>query len=82
MLDFIFDRRNSMPRPSLYCVWIRAHEGENAPLIQVWIDPSVSVFDSRARVHEPNLAAREEDEAVLRDDNSSEGRRRRAFLVL
>jgi hypothetical protein len=49
--------KNTVPRPSLYCVWIRAHEGENAPLIRVWIDPSMSMFDSQAKVHEPDLAA-------------------------
>ena len=54
MFDFIFNRnksgrKNSVPRPSLYCVWIRAHEGENAPLIRVWIDPSMSMFDSQAQ---------------------------------
>jgi len=62
MFDFIVnfkesERKNSVLRPSLYCVWFRAHEGENAPLIQVWIDPSMSMFDSQARVHEPDLAA-------------------------
>ncbi len=72
MFDFIFKRGNSVPRPSLYCVWIRAHEGENAPLIRVWIDPSMTVFDSQARVHEPDLAAaRAEAEAgVSHDDHS------------
>ena len=57
MFDYIFNRKNSVPRPSLYCVWIRAHQGENAPLIRVWIDPSMSMFDSQAKVHEPGLAA-------------------------
>ncbi len=57
MFDFILNRKNSAPRPSLYCVWIRADEGENAPLIRVWIDPSMSVFDSQARVREFDLAA-------------------------
>ena len=57
MFDFILKRKNFVPRPSLYCVWIRAHEGENAPLIRVWIDPAMSMFDSQARVHEPDLAA-------------------------
>jgi hypothetical protein len=66
MFDFIFNRRNSVPRPSLYCVWIRAHEGENAPLIRVWIDPSMSMFESQATVHEPDLrAALAEQEAAL-----------------
>jgi hypothetical protein len=72
MFDFIFNRKNSVPRPSLYCVWIRAHDGENAPLIRVWIDPSMSMFDSQARVHEPDLeAARAIAEAVLTNESKS-----------
>ena len=71
MFKFITNGWNSVPRASLYCVWIRAHEGENAPLIRVWIDPTMSVFDSQARVHEPDLAAaRDEARAVLHEDNS------------
>lgn len=72
MFDFINNLKNSLPRPSLYCVWIRAHEGENAPLIRVWIDPSMSMFDSQAKVHEPDLAAAraEEQLAVSKEDNS------------
>jgi hypothetical protein len=51
MFDFVHNLTHSgpngaAPRPSLYCVWIPAHEGENAPLIQIWIDPSMSAFDS------------------------------------
>jgi len=66
MFDFIFNRKISVPRPGLYCVWIRAHEGENAPLIRVWIDPSMSMCDSQARVHEPDLVeARAEAEVAL-----------------
>lgn len=58
--------RNSVPRPSLYCVWIRAHEDENAPLIRVWIDPSMTMFESQATVHQPDLAAaRVQMEAAL-----------------
>ena len=64
VLDFIFNHKNSVPRASLYCVWIRAQEGENAPLIRVWIDPSMSMFDSQAKVHEPDLAASAKAEAV------------------
>ena len=59
-------RKSSVPRLSLYCVWIPAHEGENGPLIRVWIDPSMSMFDSQAHVHQPDLAAaRAEVEAAL-----------------
>jgi hypothetical protein len=66
MFGFILNRKKSVPRPSLYCVWIRAHQGENAPLIRVWIDPEMSMFDSQARVHEPDLAAAiAEEEAAL-----------------
>ena len=70
MFDFIFNRKNSVPRPSLYCVWIRAHQGENAPLIRVWIDPSM--FDSQAKVHEADLAAAcaQAQAALAHEDNS------------
>jgi hypothetical protein len=72
MFDFIFNSRNSVPRPSLYCVWIRAHEAENAPLIRVWIDPDMSMFDSQAKVHEPDLAAaRAETQPALTDEGNS-----------
>ena len=66
MFGFKKNTKNSVPRPSLYCVWIRAHEGEDAPLIRVWIDPSMTMFESQATVHQPDLeAARAEMEAVL-----------------
>jgi hypothetical protein len=48
---------NSVPRPSLYCVWIPAHPGKDTPLIRVWIDPSMSMFESQATVHQPDLDA-------------------------
>jgi hypothetical protein len=70
MFKFITGRGNSVPRPSLYCIWIRAHEGANAPLIRVWIDPSMTVFDSQARIHEPDLAAaRAEEQVALADQD-------------
>jgi hypothetical protein len=72
MFDFIFNGKNSVRRPSLYCVWFRAHEGENAPLIRVWIDPSMSMFESQGKVHEPDLAtAQAEAEAAIARDGIS-----------
>jgi len=62
--------KNLVPRHSLYCVWIRAHEGENAPLVRVWIDPSMTMFKSRARLHEPGIAlAHAETETALASEN-------------
>jgi hypothetical protein len=55
MFHFIFNRHNSVPRPSLYCVWIRAHEGENAPLISIWIDPTLSAFKSCGQPTSPEI---------------------------
>ena len=68
MFDFVFNSKNAVPRASLYCVWIRAHEGENAPLIRVWIDPAMSEFESQAKVHEPDLAAARAEELALQAD--------------
>jgi hypothetical protein len=50
-----------VPPQGLYCVWIRAHDGENAPLIRVWIDPSMTLFESRVKIHEEDLAAARAD---------------------
>lgn len=46
-----------VPRQGLYCVWIRAHDGDDAPLIRVWIDPHMTMFESRVKIHEEDLAA-------------------------
>jgi hypothetical protein len=49
--------KSLVPREGLYCVWFRAREGKNAPLIRVWIDPTMTIFESGAKVHEPDLEA-------------------------
>jgi hypothetical protein len=48
MFDIITNRNTLEPRRGLHCVWIRANEKENAPLIRVWIDPSMKTFESDA----------------------------------
>ena len=69
MFDFISNEAGRVPKKTIYCVWIRAHEGENAPLIRVWIDPSMTMFESVAKVHEPDLAAARAESALeLADD--------------
>jgi hypothetical protein len=72
MFDFIRNSKNKVPHPTLYCVWFRAHEGENAPLIRVWIDPPMSIFESQGKVHEQDLAgARAEEQAALAHEGKS-----------
>lgn len=39
---------NAPARRSLYRVWIRAHEGENAALVSIWIDPAMRAFEPSA----------------------------------
>jgi hypothetical protein len=53
MLDIVTNRNTTMPSRGLYCVWIRANQNENAPLIRVWIDPSIKTFESRANEQTP-----------------------------
>jgi hypothetical protein len=72
MFDFINNRKTLVPRKSLYCVWFRAHEGDNAPLVRVWIDPSMTMFETEVKVHEPDLeAARAVIEGALEKDSAS-----------
>lgn len=56
MFKFIIGNRKAVvPRASLYCVWIQAHAGHNAPLVRVWIDPSMTMFESQVRVQEADM---------------------------
>jgi hypothetical protein len=72
MFDFITNRKTLVPHKSLYCVWIRSHGGDDAPLIRVWIDPSMTMFESQAKVHEPDIeAARAVLQAALREGSPS-----------
>ena len=72
MFDFITNRKTLVPHKSLYCVWIRSHGGDDAPLIRVWIDPSMTMFESQAKVYEPDVeAARAVIQAALREDGVS-----------
>jgi hypothetical protein len=70
MFSFTDNWKKLVPRASLYCVWILAQKGENAPLIRVWIDPSMMMFESRAKVHEADVAAaRAEAQAALASES-------------
>jgi hypothetical protein len=65
MFDLKKNDRNSVPRPTIYCVWIPAYPDRDTPLIRVWIDPAMSMFESQATIHHPDLAAAPAGEAGL-----------------
>ncbi len=72
MFDFIGSSKPQVPRKSLYCVWIKARAGDDAPLLRVRIDPSMGMFESRAMIHEPDVAAAlAESQAALSEESSS-----------
>lgn len=48
MFDAINNFENAVARRGLYRVWIRAHEGENAALISLWIDPVMGAFETNS----------------------------------
>lgn len=35
------------PHHGLYCMWIRPHLGERAPLVSIWIDPEMRAFEAQ-----------------------------------
>jgi len=59
----MFDFKNNLSvlirRQTRHCVWIREHEGENARLIQLWIDPEMTAFETRTEAPEQVLASAE-----------------------
>jgi hypothetical protein len=71
MFDFKKNAKNSVLRPSLYCVWIPAYPDRETPLIRVWIDPSMSMFESQATIHEPDLAAARAEAAASSEDGNA-----------
>lgn len=50
------NQKNPVRRAGLYRVWIRARERENAPLVCVWIDPSMAMFEPGANMRKPETA--------------------------
>ena len=38
--------QNFITTPNLYCVWIRANETREAPLIAVWVDSRMRAFEA------------------------------------
>ncbi|HWZ57055.1 MAG TPA: hypothetical protein VNZ63_13355 [Verrucomicrobiae bacterium] len=64
MFDFKNYTENSATRPGIYCVWIPACPGKETPLIRVWIDPSMSAFESQAATPDRDAAAASRDEAA------------------
>src|ERR1700730_3388500 len=53
MYDIITNRNTLVPRRGLYCVWTRTNQKENAPLIRIWIDPSMKMFEPGADEQAP-----------------------------
>jgi hypothetical protein len=39
-------------RKGLYCVWVPAHNDGKAPLISIWIDPTMTPFDASEKSSE------------------------------
>src|ERR1700676_182113 len=56
MFDILTNRNKTMPGRGLYSVWIRADQTENAPLLRIWIDPSLKAFESGANDEAPAAA--------------------------
>jgi hypothetical protein len=71
MFDFKSNLKIPISRNTLYCVWIRERGGENAPLVRVWIDPSMAPFASRADADACAVAATPTGD--LQTDDNGEG---------
>jgi hypothetical protein len=45
MFNAISNIENIVSRRGLYRVWIRAHEGQHAPLVSIWMDTAMTCFE-------------------------------------
>jgi hypothetical protein len=46
MANYISNSSKFNDRKGLYCVWVPAHNDGKAPLISIWIDPTMAPFDA------------------------------------
>lgn len=49
MTNFTNNFENFTARPGLYRVWVPLHNDGRAPLIAIWIDPTMTVFERQQR---------------------------------
>ncbi|MGD0965449.1 MAG: hypothetical protein ABSA57_16285 [Candidatus Acidiferrales bacterium] len=45
MHNFTNNCQNFATRPSPYCVWVPLHDDGRAPLVSIWIDPTMTAFE-------------------------------------
>ncbi len=49
MNNFTNDSKKFISRPGLYRVWVPLHDDGKAPLISIWIDPTMTAFERQQR---------------------------------
>ena len=56
MRNFTNNCQNFTTRPSLYCVGVPLHDDRRAPLVSIWIDPTMTVFERQQRHEDTGLS--------------------------
>ena len=52
MTQFSNNFANCTTQPGLYRVWVPLHDDGRAPLISIWIDPTMTAFEQQQRLEE------------------------------
>lgn len=71
---------NLLTGPGLYRVWIRANEAKSAPLVSIWIDPEMRVFEPQMKA-ESNLPLASIPASGRPDGQPPRNRRQRRKMV-
>jgi|GEM_PF-4350249 len=45
MANFVINSENFITRSSLHQVWVSLHDDGKAPLVSIWIDPTMAAFE-------------------------------------
>ena len=45
MANFVINSENFITRSSLHQVWVSLHDDGRAPLVSIWIDPTMAAFE-------------------------------------
>jgi len=73
MTNFTKKSENVMTREGLYRVWVPMRDDGKAPLISIWIDPTMAAFERQQR-HEDSSPSAVSDSSIAEEiEDSSRG---------
>lgn len=68
MANFIKNSESFAACPGLYRVWVPLRDDGSTPLVSIWIDSTMTAFETRP--HQAGIGLPETNEGVMADDQA------------